>query len=305
MNEVTDGRVDKERVRDLLEQHHLSHVADRVVAAMKPSIFLSLVPQGGSMYDRVPRPETIPVGVSKVGGSPDLPPAFQWPEWNGEPLSFLAQIALPEVAAFDVEGLLPRTGMLYFFCDSTMEWLMSEDAEETIQFVHYAEDVSALERDEASVSRREECDVFTPCLIAFRRQWTVPNRSCAEIESLALMGEEEQRYWEAWMLWDEQQPRPPLHRMLGCPDVMYNDGRYGCVSTETVTSEEWNSPGYIPAWVKRWGPEAGRCLPLFQIDTDRAAGLNWGDAGFIYYFIRPDDLQARRFNRVNATHEGH
>jgi Domain of unknown function (DUF1963) len=37
---------------------------------------------------------------------------------------------------------------------------------------------------------------------------------------------------------------------------------------------------------------------LLQVDSDDAAGMMWVDSGMLYYWIRKDDLAARRFERV-------
>lgn len=78
----------------------------------------------------------IPVGASKTGGYPDLPPEIGYPEMSGftrtyfrtkpeyskevvpeSAMQLLAQINLREVAesGADIENRLPKTGMLYFF----------------------------------------------------------------------------------------------------------------------------------------------------------------------------------------------
>ena len=78
----------------------------------------------------------IPVGASKTGGYPDLPPEIPYPEMTGfartylkadprwrveivpeSSMQLLAQINLRELAesGADTEHLLPETGMLYFF----------------------------------------------------------------------------------------------------------------------------------------------------------------------------------------------
>jgi hypothetical protein len=57
---------------------------------------------------------------------PDLPEGLRWPVYpgppkpdaaweafKGEPLAFLLQVNLAEVAPFDVAGLLPVSGVLY------------------------------------------------------------------------------------------------------------------------------------------------------------------------------------------------
>ena len=65
--------------------------------------------------------EKLPVGASKLFGAPDIFDGFEWPtiEVDGEEydLSFIGQINLAEATKFDKDGVLPKTGMLYFFYD--------------------------------------------------------------------------------------------------------------------------------------------------------------------------------------------
>ena len=62
-------------------------------------------------------------GQSKWWGEPDMPETLAYPEalvtedgdsWQ-DPLTFVCQIRLEDIAALDAEGLLPHEGMLYFF----------------------------------------------------------------------------------------------------------------------------------------------------------------------------------------------
>jgi len=59
--------------------------------------------------------EDILYGASRMAGSPDLPPNFEWPEYEDEPLNFIAQFNLEHVALYDTFEQLPKTGMLSFF----------------------------------------------------------------------------------------------------------------------------------------------------------------------------------------------
>ena len=37
-------------------------------------------------------------------------------------------------------------------------------------------------------------------------------------------------------------------------------------------------------------------LLLLQIDSDEHAGMRWGNAGMLYYWIKRDDLKAQHFD---------
>jgi len=54
-------------------------------------------------------------GATRIGGAPDLPKGTAWPKGKKGPMGFVAQIRLEDVAPYDVEGLLPKKGLLSFF----------------------------------------------------------------------------------------------------------------------------------------------------------------------------------------------
>jgi len=49
----------------------------------------------------------------------------------------------------------------------------------------------------------------------------------------------------------------------------------------------------------------GSHLLLLQLGSDPGLDWMWGDVGVLQYWIAPDDLAARRFDRVAVTVEGH
>ncbi|MCR4906811.1 MAG: DUF1963 domain-containing protein [Clostridiales bacterium] len=119
---------------------------------------------------------TLPVGVSKIGGMPDLPADFVWPDFEGEryvpdppadfddegfredeadrappgriraPLAFLAQIDCRRASAFDGENLLPKDGMLSFFYELNTMKSGFDPADRGCARVYWFPDVSALRR---------------------------------------------------------------------------------------------------------------------------------------------------------------
>ncbi len=58
---------------------------------------------------------SLKVGVTKLGGHPDLDDKTEWPRFKGEPLAFVAQIRLEEMAPHLPKGLVPSAGLLSFF----------------------------------------------------------------------------------------------------------------------------------------------------------------------------------------------
>lgn len=59
--------------------------------------------------------EPTPVGATRFGGEPDLPPEIPWPMFEGEPMTFAAQLDLDALRRFPAARELPPTGLLSFF----------------------------------------------------------------------------------------------------------------------------------------------------------------------------------------------
>jgi uncharacterized protein DUF1963 len=69
-------------------------------------------------YRGEPARSGLPLGASRTGGEPDLPPDLPWPAKDGSPLSFVAQIDLEEAARCAIViPELPRRGFLAVFHD--------------------------------------------------------------------------------------------------------------------------------------------------------------------------------------------
>ena len=56
----------------------------------------------------------MPLGHSRIGGLPDLPPGHSWPTFKGKKIPFVAQINLADCPK-SVHSLLPKHGQLYAF----------------------------------------------------------------------------------------------------------------------------------------------------------------------------------------------
>lgn len=94
----------------------LAKHATQLLELVRPHI--RLTPRKGTRADTA-------VGASRLAGDPDLPRRTSWPIGPGyegdAPMDFIAQIDLDAVAWRDVDGLLPRSGVLAFFVAQTYE----------------------------------------------------------------------------------------------------------------------------------------------------------------------------------------
>jgi Domain of unknown function (DUF1963) len=144
-----DGSMIEAELRSALQQGGLQRVAGDLMALSAPTIRVRIAP----------RPEDeIPMGASKVGGLPDLPAGVDWPAWH-EPMAFLGQFNLGEIAPHDSAGALPPHGLLSFFWETDGEplyaarWGLPEDAP-------YQERYPDLQRNWKVLYHEGEPDVF-------------------------------------------------------------------------------------------------------------------------------------------------
>lgn len=107
----------RDQLREAACELGLSEVADSITNLALDSLRIRTKPV---------EDDELPIGASKFGGLPDLPPDVPWPDYinrdggkvrgKRESLGFLAQFSMAELAHHSPEGILPTTGMLYFFC---------------------------------------------------------------------------------------------------------------------------------------------------------------------------------------------
>lgn len=76
---------------------------EKVIELIKPAILIDSTTKKPS------------IGTSKFGGQPDLPKNYDWPKFNGAPMTFLCQISLSELKKFDSGLYFKKTGLLSIF----------------------------------------------------------------------------------------------------------------------------------------------------------------------------------------------
>lgn len=272
-------------------------------------------------------------GLSKIGGLPDLPANVDWPVRDAyklrdrgipdlsakddrsgrlaayyaspQPLSFLAQIDLAEIApVLPAEPGLPTAGMLYFFYDAVYEAWGYDPYDAPGFAVIYSEAASRLApRDPPTIGETPEAFpvrrlkphrtlTAAPFLPYYRELLGIPSEAWEEYANLVVdfhsVAEERARRSGV--------PPMPDHRFMGWPDIVQNEMEPECA---LVTGGIYcgSEKGYASEEAKRILAEPNDWRLLLQIDSDEDHGMLWGDAGKLYFWIREQDLAARDFER--------
>jgi uncharacterized protein YwqG len=285
-------------VHNLAIEAGLTQFADGIVALIKPAI--------GIEIHRVEDNAEIPIGKSKFGGLPDVSSRFSWPMWRNLPLSFLAQFNLSETAPCDVENILPKTGLLYFF---TLEG--REDAWEHLYDLFdptgwriiYSEDESSsrLQRAQAPENLTPEGQ-FYPCSIEYYHRLSLPYggiHGTRQMRELGLTEEDDevythQVYFKLSELPDaEARIFDSFHQLLGWPKTIQTDLQQGSeIYSQGLAWQTEIEPSKLDSW-----------RLLLQTGLD-AEFFNKYDDWAMYFMIRQEDLAARFFEKVWLEAQG-
>ena len=270
-----DGEVAAFRRR--LEAAGLGRFADPLVQMARPSV-------------RLVADSALPVEArtaSRLGGAPDLPPAIAWPRNDDEPLSFIAQVNLADVASYESEGILPRDGLLSFFYDAVTQGAWGFDpADHGSAAVIYTPAHVATEHRERPADLADD-GVFRALGLRPSAELTFAPWESFDVESLGMSRAERFAYAD---LFDSQDAT--IHRLLGHADPVQGDMQVEC---QLVTNGLYcgDSTGYQDPRASELRGGAAEWRVLLQIDSQDDAEMMWGDVGRIYYWIKHSDLLSR------------
>lgn len=246
------------------------------------------------------------VGASRFGGKPDVPEDFKWESYTGadyldeevktRPLAFLAQLDLAEIAPFDTENLLPKTGLLSFFYElETMRWGF-DPKDKGCAKVYYFEDTGALSPREFPDDLDKDLR-FPEIAVKARSEASYP---CYE-DFLLQRG----KLVEEWEEFEAAEKSLGIEEPGECSKLL---GHANIIQGNMTRECELVSRGYYigSGWdevTPQDRQEAEQCkdwILLFQLDTVRCEGfeLMFGDCGRLYFYIRRQDLEARNFENV-------
>jgi len=250
--------------------------------------------------------EASPIG-SKFGGKPAVPADFVWPRFEAQdydgnvanrPLSFLCQINLEEVKAYDREKLLPNKGMLLFFYEQESMCWGFDPSDDGCGRVYYFEDVDVLAPRDLPDDLREDFKVKEYGL-SFEAKDSYP--SFEEVDCHVQTDCDWDEYDEAVeeLGYDIESE---CHKLLGYADLIQGEMLTEC---ERVTRGLYcgNAEGYRSTSEDENVDilqKAAEWTLLFQMASieDDGFELMFGDMGCIYFYIRKQDLKERRFDKI-------
>jgi alpha-tubulin suppressor-like RCC1 family protein len=207
------------------------------------------------------------VGDSRLGGNPDLASGTPWPQVDGRPLAFVAQLDLAELAPLGCAPPLPADGLLSLFV------LPADIGFANTFALRYAPAGTQLAPAQPPAALADG-DRFAALALRPARELSLPPPTASAVQRLGLSDTEFAAY-TGIVTWADQ----PLHRVLGHPALFQ-------------TSDPRDDDAELTL--------------LLQVDTEDTNDMDWGfDCGRLYVWIAADDLAARRFEHATMLFDLH
>ncbi len=250
----------------------LGRVADVIEREARPSIRLTAHP--------VAYEAEIPLGASKLGGSPDLPPGFDWPRHDGFPLAFIAQINLADAALYDVEKLLPPTGLLHFFFTYDRRMKEPWPPKSSMWRVQFTDDAPSLQRVPMPppLPERKDEGPYEPATLTFASEVTfagyLPYFHNGDHRGLQAYAKDVPEFSEA-----------------------EREAYYGTSEAIQGRAHTKNRTLGHPDAIQHLDLQPDHVL-LLQVDSEEGLGMMWGDVGRLYWWMDREALLRRDFSHV-------
>ncbi|MFJ9938201.1 YwqG family protein [Streptomyces virginiae] len=244
--------------------------------------------------------------AGRLGGLPDLPLDMPWPVWEGNgPLSHVASLDCAALSAAGDSGLaLPASGTLLFFLfDGRLD---GDDCMVHPEDPGTRPGARVLFVPAGTPTRRhpapDELPPYPEVALTAQAGLSVPTSDAPGVRA-AFGDVADSRAWR-------QHPvnARPFASALRALDTRSSCSghRLGGHAVPVQGPVEWEIAhgvlGPDASWQDpRPDEEAAAWVLLAQIDTDDAADMMWGDAGTLYWLMRPADLAAGRFEEAMFT----
>lgn len=288
-------------MRMQISESPLAQAGRRYFSAQDAETWISLLRPGFHLHEAA---SGEPV-AAYLGGDPLLPEDIEWPVWDEHgPLSFIGAVDCGEVPTAQLDIPLPATGqLLFFYFDGLGESSVTYTDPDSVK---YGTRVIYVPAD-AEIAERGAPEGITPyprLLLAGEVIATAPGNESAAL--IAAFGDPDdpaeycdyptvepdgKEFWEA--LAEFRGGYRPHHGIGGYPLAVQ-----GSVENEGA---QVLRPGDEEPDIEARKQVASQLVLLAQIDGDARSGMQWGDAGRLYWLIGRDDLAAGRFDQATFT----
>lgn len=237
---------------------------------------------------------------SKIGGRPFLPKGLDWfrntcaeGEKKGTPLSFIAQFNMEELREFDLDNMLPKKGILYFFYDLYEEPIgcMAKERNGAKIYFYDGEWEQLEEKDfPEDLDENFRIPQFD---VHFTTRYEAP--MCEEYREIIqedIGFDEYNNDLDALNLYQNNDEE--VTKILGYADLCQGSMLLQCeMIRNNIDCNDFEHLKYQDEYIDA----AGDWILLFQVDTisDSDFELMFGDCGRLYYYIRKEDLKEKKF----------
>lgn len=235
---------------------------------------------------------SLPLGVSRLGGTPDAPRSFEWPKREGRPLRFVAQLDLAALPAGS-HGPLPTEGSLAFFLDP--EAFSVDPADRGRWRIEWWRTAYG---PLAPVKPPGKIKSYKPCTLEFEVETKLPSALDDRVREMSLSNEDWKAYssffatCEGMVSGDRARP---VHHLLGPPTLAQADPRAAIeLAFSRRDFDEWTWRSELKRLdVLPYADQHAMAEPwilLLQLDQDERGGpgFTWGDSGKVLFYVRPD-----------------
>ena len=261
-------------------------------------------------------PDSAEIGASRKGGLPDLPENIPWPVENGQAMTFLAQVNFSELEP-GFAPYLPERGWCYFFIGHIGNWSGIPH-----QVIYYDGPAEALRQTSLPQSEKSPERIYAPYPLTFESGFTLyaefldellKNRSVDELFSIVyeLFQAECTRVGGHPMAFQPVSESQAYLALSGF-DLMHKYGSTIFMHEFLIERHGWEEkrPEYVEflrtkvyAQIREYEQnieyhnERMKTLrPIFVLGSD--GDMQWGDLGFLQFFIFQEDLEKRDFSRT-------
>jgi uncharacterized protein YwqG len=228
--------------------------------------------------------------IARLGGLPYLPSGVDWPLREGRPLHFLAQINLAGVRRVGGPDWLPDKGVLHVFYDAEHQpWGDTPTDHDGWAVLHTAKMSSAPSPPPAGLGTPfGERDLSGQGVDSYPTPERLGIGAAVDAESGDLVFDVLRSGFNNEI----------EHRIGGFPTPIQNDTmELDCqLASNGVTVGGPDS--YRSKAAKVLAGDASDWRLLLQLESDYEAGMEWGDSGCLYVWIREQDARAGDFSRV-------